>query len=86
MPNGFVVSDAKGISRKSFLESVKLAINIAFGEHGFGKELLNKENPFVLVAIANTPEELENLKQELTEMAKSFGDNVIVDGFVAPEK
>jgi hypothetical protein len=84
LPAGFVVSDLNGISKESSLASVKLAMSIAFGDHG-PAGLLSEENPFILVAVANTEEQLEALKTQLTKLAESFGTKVVVDGFLSPK-
>jgi len=84
LPNGFVVNDLDGISKESFLKAVELSLSIAFGDHGFGA-LFTEENPFVLVAIAKTQEELEETKAELMGVVNNFGKKVHIDGFVAPK-
>ncbi len=85
LPNGFIVSDLKGISKESSMDAIKLAIGIAFGDHGFGEYFLNEKNPFILIAVADEVREIEKMKDELTKLAEPFGTKVVVDGFLAPE-
>jgi hypothetical protein len=84
LPAGFVVG-RKFMDKDACLAEVGVAKDIIFGDHGFGENLLDKDNPFLLVAIAETQEQLNELKNELEEKAKSMGGNVVVDGFLAPK-
>ena len=84
LPEGFVVG-RKYMSKDSSLAEVGVAKDIIFGDHGFGEELLNAENPFMFVAIADTEKEMAAFKKELLELTDSLGDNVVIDGFVAPK-
>lgn len=87
LPEGFVVG-RKFMKKESSLAEVNVAINIIFGDHGFGKDLLTKENPFVLVVVAENEKELKKLKAELEEVIKGIdpelADMVAIDGFVEP--
>ncbi len=83
LPEGFVVG-RRYMSKESSIGEAGVAKDIIFGDHGFGKEFLNKENPFLFVAIADTEKEVEELKKELAELVDSYGDEAVVDGFVAP--
>ena len=80
LPEGLIVG-RDNMSPESAIEEARIAIGIMLGEHGFGN-LFTPKDPFVLVAIGNTPKEVEALKSEL-EKLKS--DRVIVEGFVAPK-
>jgi len=84
LPEGFVVG-RKYMNKDSSLAEAGVAKDIIFGDHGFGEELLNAENPFMFVAIADTEKEVEALKKELEEFSKDMGDSIVVDGFVAPK-
>ena len=84
LPAGFVVG-RKYMSKDASLGEGGVARNIIFGDHGFGEELLNAENPFMFVAIADTEKEMAAFKKELLELTDSLGDNVVIDGFVAPK-
>lgn len=81
LPVGFVVG-RKCMSKEASLAECGVAKNIIFGNHGFGEGLLNEKNPFMLVAVAETHEEMESLKKELSEVV-GLGHTVIIDGFVA---
>jgi hypothetical protein len=82
LPSGFVVG-RKYMSKEASLAEGGVAKNIIFGDHGFGEGLLNKENPFMFVAVADTDEQMSALKDELAELVASFGAKVAIDGFVA---
>ncbi|MEI7425098.1 MAG: hypothetical protein WCK10_03205 [Candidatus Staskawiczbacteria bacterium] len=84
LPAGFVVG-RKHMTKEASLAEGNVAKNIIFGDHGFGEEFLNKENPFMFVAVGETEQQTEELKSELIELTKSFGDSVVVDGFVNPK-
>ena len=84
LPSGFVVS-RKNMTAQASGAEVKVAVNIIFGDHGFGKDLLNEENPFMLVAIGKDDKETELLKKELLKIAKASGKSVVVDSFTAPQ-
>lgn len=83
LPAGFVVG-RKYMDKQASLAECAVAKNIIFGGHGLGDQLLNKENPFLFVAIGDTKEEVERLKKELAEVVASFGGSVSIDGFVRP--
>lgn len=85
LPAGFVVG-RKYMSVSASLAEAGVAKNIIFGHHGFGKDLLNEGSPFLFVAVADTEEEMERLKAELSEFAKPFSKEIVVDGFVAPKQ
>jgi len=68
LPAGFV------ISREYFepdyaMANVAIAIKIAFGSHGFG-EKFSDEQPFLLVAVADSKEKMEESKKELERAKK----------------
>lgn len=86
LPNGFIVSDLKGITKESSLDAIKLAINIALGDHGFGEKYLNDKNPFILIAVADKLKEIEAMKEDLRKIAEQFAGKVVIDGFVSPQK
>jgi len=84
MPMGFVIERAN-LEKEYALQELSVAIDIAFGHHGFG-ELFNKENPFVLVVLAKSTEDLEKFKSEIAESIKNnknyLDGKVKVDGIV----
>lgn len=84
LPEGFVVS-RKYMTEESSLKECGIAKSIAFGHHGFGEELLNQENPFLFVVVAETEKEMQVLKKELAGFVASFGDKVAIDGFLVPK-
>jgi hypothetical protein len=79
LPAGFVV-DRKCMTKEASLAECAVAKTIIFGDHGFGN-LLNENNPFIFVAVAESEQQLTELKAELSEMAKDYGKEVLVDGF-----
>ena len=85
LPAGFVVG-RKNMDKEASLAECGVAENIAFGDHGFGREMLSESNPFWFVAVGNTPKETERLKDELAELVHTEGNNVVIDGFTAPEE
>jgi hypothetical protein len=88
LPDGFTITDSFSTLEPTLLQA-GVAEAIIFGDHGYGNDgkLLNEENKFVFVAIANSWEELEKMKDELAEFkfANSLGKEITIDGFVAPE-
>lgn len=69
LPTGFVI-ERKFVPAEYALAELKVAINIAFGDHGFGA-LFTKENPLVIIILAGTTE-MENIKKEITEAIKDI--------------
>lgn len=83
LPKGFVVG-RRNMTKEASLAEVGVAINIIFGDHGFGPELLTEKDPFLLVAIGKNAEETSRLETELLQAANKFGKQVMVDSFTAP--
>jgi len=86
LPEGFRIS-RRYFDELSGKADAELAVEIALN-HGFCNKF-GKDNPFVLVAVAdadNPKFSLDKMKAELEEVAKKFGDKVRVDGFTAPSK
>jgi hypothetical protein len=84
LPMGFVIS-RRHVPDMYAAEELKVAVSIAFGKHGFGN-LFTKEDPFVIVPLANSAEELASLKNEI-EQALQRNDNfedrkIKIDGVV----
>lgn len=67
-PMGFVI-ERKFVSAPYAAEELKVAVNIAFGHHGFG-ELFTAATPFIVVVFASEEAELKDLKNEATEILK----------------
>ena len=82
LPAGFIISRAIQTNGTSIAEA-SVAFNIATGDHGFGN-LVNKENPFIIVAVAKDKEQLDLLMNELEEVKRATNDQIKIDGFVAP--
>ena len=84
LPAGFVVG-RKFMNQDSSTAEGGVAKDIIFGHHGFGEELLTKENPFLFVAIGENIGAVNKLKKELEILTAKFGNKVAVDGFVVPK-
>jgi hypothetical protein len=69
LPMGFVIERAF-LPIEYVAEELKVAVNIAFGHHGFG-ELFTAEHPFVIIALGKSAEEAEKLKQEIISTISS---------------
>ena len=82
LPAGFVVNVVNRMSMpvlSSALDEVEAAIDFIF-KHGLN--IINEDNPFLLVAIGNREEELIILKQELASL--NINEKLIkIDGFLA---
>jgi len=82
LPPGFIIS--RNIqSLDVSLEEVGISQQIALGDHGFG-ELFSQDNPFLIVAIAESEEALAELKEELSNL-ENLPKTVTIDGFVTPK-
>ncbi len=78
LPMGFVIS-RKFVSSGYAQEELKVATSIAFSHHGFG-DLFSSELPFIIIPMANTNDELANLKNEIDgalKENKDYGDGKI---------
>lgn len=84
LPVGFIVG-RKCMTKEASLAECCVVQNIIFGGHGYGKKLLNSENPFIFVAIGEKQEQLGELKNELNDITKSFNNSVVIDGFIIPK-
>ncbi|MFA6301118.1 MAG: hypothetical protein WC609_02075 [Candidatus Paceibacterota bacterium] len=82
LPPGFIISRAINTDKISMGEA-GVAIDIATGGHSYGN-LIDKNHPFVLVAIGKDKEHMFSLMYELRKIQMSAGDRVLVDGFIAP--
>lgn len=85
LPPGFI------ISRKYFdpayaAEELKIATQIALGDHGFGS-LIDSDHPFLIIAVGNRSNDsvaLSLLEEEARAVASAWGNRVVVDGFTSP--
>lgn len=92
LPPGFVISRRYMGTETSF-ENLKLSIQIALGEHGFGKKI-TPEKPMMLVAFADPHDamfdhdamkrEMDQFIQNLTETDPELAKRVRVDVAIAP--
>jgi hypothetical protein len=84
LPMGFVIERAY-LPAEYTAEELKVAVNIAFGKHGFG-ELFTIDQPFVVVAMAKDENELAKLKSEaenvLAENENFKAGKIKIDGMV----
>ncbi|MCX6781734.1 MAG: hypothetical protein NTW66_01245 [Candidatus Magasanikbacteria bacterium] len=82
LPMGFVIERAY-LPSEYTAEELKVAVNIAFGHHGFG-ELFSSDLPFIIIALAKSGEELYKLKNEilsvLSDNENLSGGKIKVDG------
>lgn len=84
LPMGFVIERAFLPDTYS-AEELTVAVNIAFGKHGFG-ELFSADHPFIVVVMAKDENELAKLKSE-AETALAQNENlkagkIKIDGMV----
>lgn len=68
LPAGFVIS-REHFAPEYAVANAAIAIKIAFGGHGFGKRFTT-EQPFLLVAVADSEEKLVEAKKELEDAKK----------------
>lgn len=84
LPMGFVIGRAF-VPKEYALEELKVALNIAFGHHGFG-ELFTKEEPVVLLVMAKDENGLTDLKKEMEEAVKNnvnyTAGKIKIDGLI----
>ena len=82
LPKGFVISK-RHIPGAYPFEELKVAVNIAFGHHAFGK-LFTEKMPFVVVPLANDEAELEALKAEIKNKLENNENffKIKIDGVV----
>ena len=94
LPKGFLIDygitrdEGKNEEEKGYsFTELKVAVGIAFGDHGFGNKFTT-ENKFIIVVISEDESELANLKQEIANKIKedknlkTHFDKIKIDGFV----
>jgi len=84
LPPGFIIS-RRWLPEGNAQQELKIAIDIALGQHGFGG-LIDDKNPFVISSIGNQDLTVEDLAQEIQSLAAEYGGRVKVDGFSAPDR
>ena len=89
LPQGFGIS-RKFINAKYALEEIKISMDIAFGDHGFGKKF-TKESPLIIIAIGGDESKgeipLDTLMAELQSGldGSEYAGRFKIDGLEAPE-
>lgn len=94
IPQGFLIdyglakNEGENKKEKKYpFDELKIAINIAFGEHGLGNKF-TAENPFIIVVVSKDESELKNLKEKIAKKIKedkdlkTNADKIKIDGFV----
>jgi hypothetical protein len=89
IPDGFIISRYY-LDPEYAKAELGVALSIAMGDHGFG-EKFTKENPFIIAPIEKfkTKREgisMEDMMRDAEEIARQYGDRVIVRGFREPEQ
>ncbi len=82
LPPGFVVS-RRYMTPAQALEEVRIAMSIAFGDHGFGNKFSSRE-PLLIMPITDATEgdfDADVLRRELEQISD---ERVKVDGFIRP--
>lgn len=79
IPQGFVINP-KVFGLAYALEELRVAIDISFGHHGFGKELFNSEYPFTIIAVFQDEEDLTKLDDLLKN--HNFSNSLRLDRLV----
>jgi len=90
-PPGFVIS-RKYLSDSSYAkEELAIAMGIAFGDHGFGKDRFSESEPFLIIPIGDANDSrfsLEALSEEAKDVVKKlteqYKNKVRIEGFRAP--
>jgi len=78
LPTGFVIN-REYTDAEHALIALRVALQIAFGPHGFG-ELFSGNQPFLVIVVAATQKEVDSLAQEVSASVARYGDRVKVDG------
>lgn len=85
LPMGFVI-ERKYVPVEYAQEELKVAVDIAFGHHGFGAERFFKDLPFVIIPMSDSQAGLEELKKEITSVLSENSfykeEKIKVDGVV----
>lgn len=68
LPMGFVI-ERKHEPAEYAQEELKVAADIAFGHHGFG-DRFSKDLPFVIIVLAASQDEVQNIKKQIEETLK----------------
>lgn len=70
LPMGFVI-ERKHLPADYSLEELQVAVNIAFGHHGFGEDRFSPDLPFIIIPMSDNQENLEELQNEITSAFKT---------------
>ncbi|HZJ40961.1 MAG TPA: hypothetical protein VFD16_01720, partial [Candidatus Saccharimonadales bacterium] len=74
-----------GLSTEYQKIEAKALIDIALGDHSFGKRF-DKENPFYLIISAKGEEQYAQLMKMAEEIASDYDGLVKVNGFIVPSE
>jgi hypothetical protein len=86
LPKGFIIS-RKYTNRHYAEHEIKVAIDIAMGDHGFG-QLITEDQPLVIIPIAAVGRgelDADRLRQEVENASVGFGGRVRIDGLTVSE-
>jgi len=81
LPEGFVISRAF-MNKENCLKEAGTALDIIFGDHGYGRQAFSADNPFIITAVAQDENQLEEMKKEIAQLTHLYGDIVAIDGFI----
>ena len=85
-PAHFVCTGAGlGFSERYMKSETNTLVRIALGDHGFGNRF-DSANPFYVIVSADSQEELDRWRSVAKEAVAEFGDRIVINGFIRPEK
>ena len=67
---------------ETIIDRLKLSVDIAFGGHGMGSEIFTKENPYLVLMIADSKEAVTRTKEQLLPQFKSKIEEKYADHLV----
>lgn len=82
LPEGFVINRGYTDAEHALI-ALRVALQIAFGPHGFG-DLFSPSQPFLVIVVAKTQKEADSLVEEVRASVARYGDRVKVDALVLP--
>lgn len=86
LPLGFV-SSRRYVGPETATHDAQLAVKIALGAHGLGKDYFQNGRQVRVIIVARSAQELQQAKAvELAPVMQEFGETVAIDGFVVPRK
>ncbi len=81
MPNMFISQTASVDTLENAVNEVSVLTGIGTGDHAFG-DRLTKEDPFYILVVAQSTEELNEARIALTSSLEKFGDKVQIEGLI----